>query len=306
MTRSFDPVLLGSIELFCLAAEQEGFTAAARQAGVTPAAVSRSIARLEARLGVRLFVRSTRSIRLTDAGRAYFAQCRAGLAQLMDAERAVSGNQRSPVGKVRLSLPTTYGQHRVLPLLARFRERYPGIRLDVQLSNRNVDFVDDGYDLAVRARAPRDSRLVVRKLEDAPLAVVAAPAYLARVGTPQTLADLAGHECIQFLLPRTGRPVAWTFRRNGRDVELPTTGGLCCIDDLLGGIALARAGAGLYQTYRFLVEEDLARSALVEVLADWGGASRPFSLVYPHARHQPQSVRALVDFLLEALAGTRA
>src|SRR3984893_19204935 len=138
MKRHFDGILLGSIELFCLAAGAGSFTAAAHTAGVTPAAVSRSISRLEKRLGVRLFVRSTRSIRLTEGGKSYFEQSRAALNQLVEAERKVTGEQVQPSGTLRISAPTTYGHHRLLPLLPLFREKYPLIKLEAHILNRNV------------------------------------------------------------------------------------------------------------------------------------------------------------------------
>lgn len=310
--RQFGELMLGSVELFCLAAEQGSFSAAATAAGVTPAAVSRAIARLEARLGVRLFIRTTRQIRLTDGGRAYFEQCKQALGQLLEAEREVTGQQLVPAGTLRISLPTTYGHYRVLPLLPAFRARYPAVNIDVHLSNRNVDFADEGFDLAIRARAPVDSTLTARKLEDAELVVVAAPAYLARHGTPQTLAALADHDCIQFLLPSSGKPISWLFRENaslnygshdnGGDRELATVGSYCCSEDILGGVTLARSGAGLFQTYRFIVADDLRNGNLIEVLQEHGGRSRPFSMLYPHGRHLSRRVRAFVDFLLEALA----
>ncbi len=140
MQRKFDDLLLGSIELFCLAAELGSFTLAATAASVTPAAVSRSVARLEERLGVRLFVRTTRQIRLTDSGRRYFEQCRDALSQLVDAEREATGQQATPAGVLRISMPTPYGHYRVLPLLPAFRERYPDVRVETHLSNRNIDF----------------------------------------------------------------------------------------------------------------------------------------------------------------------
>jgi DNA-binding transcriptional LysR family regulator len=154
MKRNFDDLLLGSIELFCLAAELSSFTAAAAAASVTPAAVSRSVSRLEDRLGVRLFVRTTRQIRLTESGRVYFEQCRQALSQLVDAERLVTGEQAAPAGLLRISMPTPYAHYRVLPLLPKFRKLYPQVQLDVHLSNRNIDFADEGYDLAIRGRAP--------------------------------------------------------------------------------------------------------------------------------------------------------
>lgn len=301
MQRQFGDVMLGSIELFCLAAELESFTAAAAQAGITPAAVSRAISRLEERLAVRLFVRSTRRIRLTDGGAAYFAQCKQALGQLAEAERELTGKQAEPAGMLRISVPTTLGHHALLPLLPAFRRRYPKVQLEVQVSNRNVDFTADGFDLAIRARAQPDSGLVARKLMDADLVVVATPAYLRRAGRPRTPDDLKDHECIQFILPSTGQRVPWQFRVDGKDVELETAGGYTCSQDVLAVGTLARAGAGLVQTYRFMVERDLRDGTLVEVLKPYGGRSRPFSLVYPGTRHMPLRVRVFIDFLLHTM-----
>jgi DNA-binding transcriptional LysR family regulator len=300
MKRQFDDVLLGSIELFCLAAELSSFTAAATAAGVTPAAVSRSVARLEERLGVRLFVRTTRQIRLTDGGQVYFEQCRQALSQLTEAERQVTGQQARPSGPLRISTPTPYAHYRLLPRLGEFRRKYPDVTIDIHVSNRNIDFADEGYDLAIRGRAPADSSLIARKLEDAELVLVAAPAYLKRAGKPKTLEDLHQHECIQFDLPSTGKRIPWIFMQDGAAIDLPTAGGLSCAEDVLGIVTLARGGAGVVQTYRFIVEEDLASGALVELLPQHGGTSRPFFLLYPHARHLSQRVRAFVDFIMAA------
>jgi DNA-binding transcriptional LysR family regulator len=294
MRRQFDDVLLGSIELFCLAGELGSFTAAASAAGVTPAAVSRSVARLEERMGVRLFVRTTRQIRLTDVGRAYFEECRQALTQLIEAERMATGQQLRPVGTLRISVPTTYAHYRLLPLLPEFRERHPEVQLDIHVSNRNVDFSDEGFDLAIRVRAPADSTLIVRHLEDAE--------YLARRGTPTTLEDLGQHECIQFDLPSSGRRIPWLFQDRGKEIEVAGDGGYVLSEDVLGGVTLARHGAGLFQTYRFIVEEDLREGRLITVLQAFGGRSRPFSLLYPHNRHVPLRVRSLIDFLLQKVA----
>lgn len=303
MQRQFGDILLGSIELFCLAAESGGFTSAALAAGVTPAAVSRSISRLEKRLGLRLFVRTTRSVRLTDAGRVYFAQCRQALAQLAEAEREVMGQQALPSGTLRISVPTTYGHHRILPLLPAFRERFPDIRLHVHLSNRNIDFVEEGYDMAVRVRAQPDSTLIARHLEDADLVVVATRKYLRKAGTPRTLDDLAAHECIQFELPSSGRRISWLFKENGKDREVFADGAYSCSDDVLGGVTLAKSGAGLFQTYRFVVEKELADGALVEVLKPFAGRSRPYTLLYPDGRHVPLRMRVFIDFLMAQRTG---
>lgn len=301
MKRHFDNVLLGSIELFCLAAETGSFTAAALAASVTPAAVSRSVSRLEKRLGVRLFVRSTRSIRLTESGKTYFEQCRQALNQLVDAERKVTGEQVQPAGTLRISAPTTYGHHRLLPLLPAFRAKYPLIKVEVHISNRNIDLHDENYDLAIRVRTQPDSTMTARLLEDAPLVVVASPAYLKRAGVPQKLADLERHDCIQFDLPSSGRRISWLFHEDGHEKEIFTTGNYACSEDVLGGVTLAKAGAGLFQTYSFIVEKELADGSLVEVLQSFGGRSRPYSLLYPHGRLLPSRVRAFIDFITERL-----
>lgn len=306
MQRQFDDVLLGSIELFCLAAEAGSFTAAANQAGVTPAAVSRSVARLEQRLGVRLFVRSTRSIRLTEGGSAYFEECRTALSLLAEAERRVSGAQSQPSGTLRISVPTTYGHYRLLPVLPEFRARFPLIKLDIQVSNQNIDLHEERFDFAVRFRAQPESRMVARHLEDAALVVVAHPDYLQRAGTPKTPDDLAAHDCIEFDLPSTGRPIPWLFRDAGNDIEYHARGNFRCEDDVLAGVTLARTGGGIFQTYRFIVEADLASGQLVEVLADYAGRSRPVSLMYPHSKTLPSRARVFVDYLMETLAHSSA
>ena len=299
MKRRFDDIQLGSIELFCLASEAGSFTAAALDAGITPAAVSRSILRLEARLGVRLFVRTTRSIRLTEAGRTYFEQCRQALSQLIEAEREVMGKQLVPAGTLRISVPTTYGHYRILPLLPLFRERYSEVKVDIHLSNRNIDFVSEGYDMAIRVRAQPDSGLIARHLEDAELVVVATQKYLDSAGTPVHPKELTTFDCIQFELPSSGRKIPWLFRDKDKPIEILTEGGYCFSEDILGGITLVKQHAGLFQTYRLIVEKELASGELVEVLQQYQGSFRPFTIFYPHKKHVPLRLRAFIDFLME-------
>ncbi|TAK80895.1 MAG: LysR family transcriptional regulator [Aquabacterium sp.] len=304
MARSFEPVQLGSIEIFCKAAELAGFTAAAEALGITPAAVSRSIARLENRLGVKLFVRSTRQIRLTDDGAAYKQQCQQALDQIAEAERAIAGHQQVPSGVLRVSLPTTYAHYRVLPRLPAFSLRYPKVTLELNISNRNVDFFDEGYDLAIRMGEPEDSRLIARRLEDASLGVFASPDYLRRRGTPKTPADLRKHDCIQFVRPSTGRAMNWIFREGGEDQEFAFTSKWRVHEDVLGCLGWARAGGGLCQMYHFIAGEAVRRGELVEVLKGWRGRTRPFSVVYPQNRHMSAKVRAFVEFVLASVRTT--
>lgn len=298
MSRSFDPVQLGSIEMFCKAAELQGFTAAALALGVTAAAVSRSVGRLEERLGAKLFTRTTRLMRLTEEGRSYFEQCRQALAQIENAERAINGSQAEPAGLLRISVPTTYGHYRVLPVLPQFMAQYPKVRVEVDLSNRNIDFVEDGFDLAIRGGEPSDSRLVARQLEDATFGVFAAPTYLARRGAPGAPEQLQEHDCIAFVMPSTGRSLPWIFRRDGSDVDLPMQSRVSVQGDVLGCLSYAIGGGGLLQTYHFVAERHVQSGALVEVMQDYGGRSRPFSILYPHNRHLSAKVRAFVAFML--------
>lgn len=301
MKRIFDESQYSGIELFCLAAELGSFTQAASVAGVTPAAVSRSISRLEDRLGVRLFVRTTRQIRLTDNGRRYHEQCRDALSRLEEAEREVTGEQATPSGVLRISAPTPYAHFRLLPLLPQFRLLYPQIAVHLHLGNRNVDFVNDNIDLAIRMRDPKDSALIARKLEDAELALVAAPAYLKRAGTPRSLDELQQHDCLQFELPSTGRKIPWPFMVNGKQVDIETSGPYTCTDDLMGIVTLARFGAGIAQTYRYIFESDIESGHLVELLPQHAATSRPVYLLYPHARHMSLSLRTFVDFITAKL-----
>lgn len=302
MRRNFDAVFLGSIEIFCLAAEQKSFTLASNLAGITPAAVSRSINRLEQRLGVRLFVRTTRQIRLTDAGNEYYSYCRDALQQLTEAESAVLGEHISPSGVIKISMPTTFGHYRILPLLPEFKKRYPGITFDLHISNRNIDFLAEQFDLAIRGRVPPDSNFICRKIEDSELLVIASRSYLEAHGEPKTLDELTQHECIQFQLPSTGRHVPWLFNEDGIDRDIATNGGYSCSEDVLGGVSLAKKGAGLFQTYRYVVDEELKRGEVVEVLTAYAGRSRPFNLMYPHGKLLPSRVRVFIDYLMVALS----
>ncbi len=303
ITRDFDPVQLGSIELFCKAAELGSFTLAAQTLGLTPAAVSRSIARLEARLQVKLFARTTRQIRLTNEGQLYYEQCTQALTQIRETERTLSGKHSDPSGILRISAPTTYSHHRLLPIMPRFFERYPRIKIEFNISNRNIDFVEDGYDIAIRLGTPEDSRLVARKLEDAKRGIFVSPAYLAQYGTPQTPEDLQQHRCLQFLLPSTGRPFPWLVTINGQEQEYAFTSSISVTDDVLGCVSLAKSGGGICQSFQYIVEEDVRQGRLVEILQDYThGQTRSYSMLYPQNRLMSATVRAFVDFVLQEIS----
>lgn len=287
---------LPNLLTFCAAFEQGSFSKAARLLGVTPQAASRSVVRLEETLGVTLFRRTTRSVAPTDAARTYYRTAKAALELLQQAEAELSVPDSAGTGLVRLSAPTTYGHLRLLPALPAFRERYPGLELEVHIGNRNIHFANEGYDLAIRLGAIREPGLVARKLGDFALGIYGAPGYLARRSVPRSPAQLAEHACIGFLLPSTGRLLPWSFSPQPRS-WLPRAS-LRCSEDVMATITLARAGAGLVQTYDFLVERELRSGELVEVLRDFRGASRPFSLIYPKAPRRSPAAAALIDYLL--------
>jgi DNA-binding transcriptional LysR family regulator len=286
---------LPSLEAFCRTYETGSFTKAARAIGVTPQATSRSIARLEEVLGVSLFRRSTRSLAPTDAARRYYEHCVQALALLSHGERELHRSRTSPEGKVRISVPTTYGHHLLLPSLGAFAERYPGVSVDVSISNQNVDLVTGGFDIAIRRGPIRDQSLVARKLGDFPTGIYASSAYLARRAPPKTPDDLAQHDCVSFVLPSTGRALPWSFA-GGR--SLVPTARYRCADDALGLITLARAGVGLIQTFDFLVKDDVERGNLVEVLVPHRPHGRSFTLLYPKESARASAVTAMIDFIV--------
>ncbi len=289
---------LTTIALFCKSAELGSFSNAAHAMGLTPAAVSRGVGRLEDRLGVKLFRRTTRSMQLTDDGRTYFEQCRDAIAQIDDAEKNITGQHGKPRGQLRISVPTTYAHYRLLPRMADFKSRYPLVELDINISNRNIDFVEEGYDVAIRLGTPPDSRLVARKLEEARLGVYAAPTYLKKQGTPQSLDELKNrraHTLLPFVLPSTGKLLPWIFMDGGKPIDLTPTSQVRVLDDPLGCAVLAAGGMGLAQTYSWIA--DSYGKQLVEVLKPFAGCTRPFYLLYPQNRHLSATVRALVDFL---------
>lgn len=291
-------IQLSTIQMFCKAAELGSFTTAAQALGITPAAVSRGIARLEGRLAVPLFIRTTRSMQLSNDGVLYYEQCKGALAQIEDAERSLSGRQIQASGRLRISVPTTYGHYRLIPNLPLFTKQYPNIHLELNISNRNIDFVEEGFDLAIRLGTPPDSRLVARHLEDARLGIYASLDYLRKHGTPRALKDLTDpatkHQLLGFVLPSSGRVLPWLFTENHIPVELSIRPNLEVTDDPLGCVNLANSGLGLVQTFEWIAKQ---APNLQEVLKPYNGRSRAFHLLSPKSRLLSARVRAFVEFI---------
>lgn len=295
MSRRFSHI--SDVEIFVTVIERGSITAAAVTLGTTASVLSRALTRLETRLGVQLVRRTTRQLSLTDAGRHYLNEASLAFALFDRAERAIQGRGTEIVGNVRLSAPTTYGHYRLPEVLQRFAVTYPGVNVELNITNRNVDLVAEGYDLAIRLGHLPDSRLVARKLEDAPLCLLASPGYLARAGEPQTLEALAQHACLPFIMPSTGRVATWSLKENGVDTEWTPTGTLRVSDDILGVISLAASGAGICQTYDFIARSFIRQGLLVEVLRHTRGRTRPFSVIYAPHKGLSAACQALIHTL---------
>lgn len=292
-----------NVEAFCRTYEGNSFTAAARALGVAPQSASRAVARLEAHLGVTLFRRTTRALQPTEDGRAYYRSCRQAIELLRSSAQTLTAARASTSGHVRVSVPTTYGHHILLPALAEFRKKFPDITVEVHVSNRSIDFVADGYDCAIRMGEPPDSSLVARKLGDYSVGVFASPSYLASAGTPKHPNQLANHSCIGFLMPRTGRLLPWVF--SSAPLQLEPNCKFLVSDDVLGTVTLATAGVGLVQLYHYTVADQLANGELVEVLAAFSGRTRKFSILYQRESRPSRAVKAFVEFALANTSSRR-
>ncbi|KRB83781.1 LysR family transcriptional regulator [Duganella sp. Root198D2] len=296
MSRKYDH--LSDVETFVTVVERGSLTAAAVAMSTTPSVISRALARLEARLGTQLLRRTTRSLGLTDAGRLYLEQTRAALSLIDDAERAVQADGGEVTGRLRISAPTTFGHYRLPALLRQFAERYPAVRVELNITNRNVDLAAENFDFAIRQGVLKDSGMIARKLEDAQLVLVCSPEYVQRRGLPRDIDALSTHDCLTFLLPSTGRSFPWQFMRADEELDWPPESALQVTDDALGTVTLAEAGLGICQTFRFIAQDRLERGVLVEVLPELKGRSRPFSLIYTPQRRMTAAARAFITCVL--------
>lgn len=286
------------MEVFTRVVEQGGFSAAARALHMTPSAVSKLIARLEARLGARLFNRSTRRLQLTPEGTAFHERAVRVLADIDAAEREAAVGA-APRGLLRVNASVPIGRHYLLPLIPAFLARFPEIRLDLTLTDTVVDLLEQRADVAVRAGPLRDSRLVARKLGESRVHVVASPAYLARHGEPQTPADLVHHNVMAFNFDRQMQ--GWPFRDGAGGVTEFVQQGNILVGDGETMRQLAVEGLGLGRHSRYHVNADLEAGRLVTVLEDYNpGDTEPVHAVYVgQGGYLPARVRAFLDFLVE-------
>jgi len=288
---------LTAMAVFARVVEAGSFSKAAQELGLSKSAVSKQVGRLEDRLGVRLLNRTTRRLSLTEAGTAFYAGCRQLVADAEAAEDAVSHLATAPRGTLRVNAPMSFGLAHVAPAMPEFLRRYPELSVDLQLNDRTVNLVEEGYDMAVRVGRLPDSSLIAKRLAPMRRALVAAPDYLDRRGRPGHPGDLVEHDCLIYSYLASGRE--WRFHGPEGEARVPLKGRL----EANNGDALcaaARGGAGLALLPTFICGDDLRAGRLECVLPEWtddGGAA--IHAVFPASRNLSPKVRVFVDFLAE-------
>lgn len=294
----------GEMEVFVRVVELGGFSAAARVFRMTPSAVSKLIARLEARLGARLVNRSTRKLQLTPEGCEFYERAVGVLADLDEAEKAVAAGS-APRGRLRVNSNVPFGLHCLLPLVAGFRARFPEVTLDLTLTDQVVDLLEERADVAIRVGPLTASRLVARKLGESQMAIVAAPTYLERRGIPETVADLARHDLISFNFVRSFD--GWPVRANEASETLPIVGSVLAGDGE-SARRLALEGLGLARLALFHVGPDIDAGRLVPVLQDYnpGDTEEIHAIFIGSGGQLPARVRAFIDYLAETVRLTHA
>mgnify|MGYP001236017375 CR=1 FL=1 len=291
---------LRTMTVFARVAQRAGFAAAARDLRMSPAAVTKHVSALEARVGARLFDRTTRRVGLTEAGRIYLDHCLECLQAVADADASVGDLSREPKGLLRVTAPVDLG-NQVAPIVARLANTHPGISVELQLSNRPVDLVEEGIDLAIRVAPALDGRFVARPVALTRVGIYAGRPYLETHGRPRRPKDLEQHRALVFLEPRPRDE--WTLERSGSSVRVKLKSAMTSNNGAALAIASAE-GAGLFISPSF-VTADLVRSgALERVLPEWTVLpSLVVYAVYPHRRFLAPKVRSLVEFLRESFGG---
>lgn len=290
---------LKGIEIFVATVEAGNFSAAAERLHLTSSAVSKSVARLEERLGARLFERTTRRLALTDAGAAFHRTCVRILSDLQEAEAVLAAQRSEPVGRLRMDLPATFGRMRVWPLMVQLMQQHPHLRPHVSFSDRFTDLLDEGIDVAVRIGGPERWPAAVghRYLGSERLIFCAAPAYLAQHGTPQSSADLARHDAVLYG-KADGTSSPWLIAHQAGVIERREMQGRVVVGNAEALVAAVVAGCGIAQLATWLVSEEIARGELVQVLPQQATAGLPLNLVWPVGRQ----LLPKVDVVLQLLA----
>ena len=283
---------------FARAASLGSYTAAARALFVSPSAVSKSVQRLERQLGLTLFTRTTRSLTLTPEGRDLHERALRLLREAEEIEQAALAARAEPSGTLKVTAPLPIGVHLLCPALPRFRARYPKVSVDLRLSDRIVDIIEEGIDVAVRVGELADSRLLSRRLAPNRLCAYASPGYLARRGTPEHPNELIGHDCVSLRFQSSGQLLRWQFRIDGRVVEIPPESGIT-VDASDGVTAVLAADGGIGMSATYIAAPYVTRGELVPILASFAVERSNVTALWPESRRASPNVKAFLTFLAE-------
>jgi DNA-binding transcriptional LysR family regulator len=292
---------LTGLEVFAKVAAAGSLSAAARALGMSQTMVTKHIAALEARLGAKLFHRTTRRLSITEAGRSYLESSERILAEIEAADAAVAADRVEPRGMLRINAPVSFGSRQIAPLLAEFAARYPRTSVELGLNDRLVDLAEEGWDLAIRIGDLSDSSLIARRIAPCRIVVCAAPSYLQARGIPHTVSSLAAHNCLGYTLSQRTPVDRWTFGARG-EVGVRVSGNLRANNgDAL--LAAALAGQGIIHQPSFIVADDLDAGRLVALILDQPNVELGgIYAVYLPDRHPPAKVRAFIDFIAARFA----
>ncbi|MGY2288429.1 LysR family transcriptional regulator [Pseudomonas sp. SDO528_S397] len=295
---TFSSQLLEGVDVMAAIVDTRSFGGAAEVLDMSQSGISRAVARLEARLGIRVFERTTRSVRLTEEGRHFYEQVMPLIAALADATGSAAGDAQKISGRLRVNVDPLFAQHILAPRLGLFMDTHPDLEVELRCLDELGDLVADGFDLALRFGHPHPSSLVARKLFDTRVLTVASPAYLARFGHPVHPRDLEDghHRCIMFREPITGRPFAWEFHR-GRKKQVVKPKGALTLNETGTLFSACLAGLGIGQLFEMGAEQYIAANALVPVFPEWSDLRFPLYAYYPSRHHVPAKTRALLEFV---------
>ena len=290
---------LTDIAVFVRVVDCGSFTAAAERLDISKSVVSKYVTRLEDRLGARLLNRTTRRLSLTEVGRVFYERSRRGLADIEDAQAEVSRLQGEPRGTLRINAPMSFGILHIAPALPEFLKLYPEVTVDMNLDDRKVDVIDEGFDVSVRISELPDSSLVAKRVAPCRHAIVAAPSYLERHGTPKTPTDLRDHNIITYRYQESA--LEWHFQTPDNKSTSVAVSGSVMMNNSLALRAALLEGVGITRTPTFVVGKDIQERRLVPILRDYETLEVTIFLVYPQRRHLSPKVRAFVDFMAERI-----
>ena len=289
---------LSAMRAFVRVVQTGSFSATGREMNTSQTTISKKVAALEKKIGVKLLARSSRDHALTPAGTKYYQTCVDILGELDEAEAEARSEVASPQGTIRISAPVAFGRILLAPIMSEFFQRYPDIKVDLQLSDQHTDLISDGIDVAIRAKQLEDSTLIARHLFDNPMLVLAAPNYLQQHGEPKTPEDLKQHNCLVY--SRMKDVNVWSFTKQNQKHAVAVNGNFQSDNgDVLLEVALT--GMGIVTLPIWMVEHHLKEGRLTQLMSDYTGQNLPFNAVYLQSRYTPLKVRCLIDYLKEKL-----